>query len=109
MDFANCVGDRSFGPAVEGCRDNFDFTLKFELLFFAIVPSAVFLVLAISRTIFLSREPVVTSWRSWLFAAKLVIVPCGPEPLRLNPAPPLVALQQQHEARGRLRSPLLTV
>ncbi|KAF7548170.1 hypothetical protein G7Z17_g7235 [Cylindrodendrum hubeiense] len=48
MDFANCPADESFGPAVVGCRDDFDFTLKFELLF-TIIPAAIFLVLAIPR------------------------------------------------------------
>ncbi|POR35992.1 Uncharacterized protein TPAR_03804 [Tolypocladium paradoxum] len=106
MDFANCVADPSFGPAVEGCRDSFDFTLKFELLFFAIVPSAIFLVLAIPRTVFLSREPAVTSWRSWLYAARLVILPSGPLCIFLITAlrVSLLVLSTQGTARYTLSS-----
>ena len=37
--------DAVFGPAVEGCRDNFDFTFAFEDYFFSIAPSAILLLL----------------------------------------------------------------
>ncbi|CAH0020515.1 unnamed protein product [Clonostachys rhizophaga] len=38
-----CPSDNTFGPIVHGCRDDFDFTLLFEHLFFTIVPCAVFI------------------------------------------------------------------
>ena len=46
--FESCPpsADGAFGPAVQGCRDDFDFTLAFEDYFFSIVPSAIFLLLA---------------------------------------------------------------
>ncbi|KAJ5772369.1 multidrug resistance protein [Penicillium odoratum] len=41
--------DSSFGPVVSGCRDDFDFTLAFELYFFLIAPAALFLLIAPTR------------------------------------------------------------
>ncbi|CAH0048134.1 unnamed protein product [Clonostachys solani] len=38
-----CPSDDTFGPIVHGCRDDFDFTLLFEHLFFTIVPCAIFI------------------------------------------------------------------
>jgi hypothetical protein len=35
--------DDSFGPTIRGCRDDFDFTWKFEQCFLAIAPSAIML------------------------------------------------------------------
>ncbi|KAF5242417.1 hypothetical protein FANTH_8703 [Fusarium anthophilum] len=32
MDVEGCLSDASFGPFVKGCRGNFDFTLKFEIV-----------------------------------------------------------------------------
>ncbi|EMD87527.1 hypothetical protein COCC4DRAFT_59390 [Bipolaris maydis ATCC 48331] len=73
MDFADCISDKSFGPSVNGCRNGFDFTLKFELLFFATVPSAIFLILAVPRIISLYLQPIIAVWRSWLYASKQAI------------------------------------
>jgi len=56
MDFSGCVEDDSFGPAVHGCRDNFDFTIKFENIFFSITPNSLFIVIALVRIIILSRR-----------------------------------------------------
>jgi len=56
MDFLGCVEDDSFGPAVHGCRDNFDFTIKFENIFFSIIPNSIFIVIALGRIIILSRR-----------------------------------------------------
>ncbi|KAM7197970.1 P-loop containing nucleoside triphosphate hydrolase protein [Naviculisporaceae sp. PSN 640] len=44
-----CPSDREFGPAVSGCRGNFDFTIKFEDIILSLVPSALFFVLAAAR------------------------------------------------------------
>jgi ATP-binding cassette subfamily C (CFTR/MRP) protein 1 len=57
MDFSGCIDDDSFGPTIHGCRDNFDFTIKFENIFFSIIPSSLFIVIALGRTVILSRRP----------------------------------------------------
>ncbi|PYH93315.1 ABC transporter [Aspergillus ellipticus CBS 707.79] len=61
MGSSSCVGDTSFGPIVEGCRGDFDFTLKFENIVLAILPSAVFIALSIPRGILLARKPSMAS------------------------------------------------
>jgi ATP-binding cassette subfamily C (CFTR/MRP) protein 1 len=73
MDFSACADDSSFGPAVQGCRDNFDFTIRFERLFFGIIPASVLIVLGLGRAFTLLRRPtVVTSGGLGLRIAKLV-------------------------------------
>lgn len=42
---ASC-NDAAFGPVVQGCRDDFDFTLAFEQYIFTLVPAVVFLLAA---------------------------------------------------------------
>ncbi|KAK7942741.1 P-loop containing nucleoside triphosphate hydrolase protein [Apiospora aurea] len=59
MSFSTCKNDNLIGPNVSGCRDDFDFTVKFELVVFSVVPSAIFLVLALWRTLHLSRKPTI--------------------------------------------------
>ncbi|KAF5966025.1 fumonisin cluster-ABC transporter [Fusarium bulbicola] len=49
MDFEGCPSDASFGPFVKGCRGDFDFTLKFELIIFFIAPSCLFTALTFVR------------------------------------------------------------
>ena len=61
MDFAGCLDDESFGPAVRGCRDDFDFTLKFEKIFFALIPASIFIALSLSRIVYLARKPAIVS------------------------------------------------
>ncbi|KAK0666398.1 putative multidrug resistance-associated protein [Cercophora samala] len=56
MDFASCIDDASFGPSVQGCRGDFDFTLKFEKIFFAIIPAAIFIVISLPRIVQLYRK-----------------------------------------------------
>lgn len=41
--------DDAFGPAVKGCRDDFDFTLRFEQYFFVIAPSVAMLLAGLAR------------------------------------------------------------
>ncbi|KAJ3492561.1 hypothetical protein NLG97_g5309 [Lecanicillium saksenae] len=41
-----CINDGSLGPAVQGCRGDFDFTQKFEQVVFSLIPTAAFLVLS---------------------------------------------------------------
>jgi hypothetical protein len=48
--------DSAFGPVVNGCRDNFDFTFAFGQYFFSIVPSLILLLAAPFRLRFLSRK-----------------------------------------------------
>ena len=42
---ASC-NDAALGPVVQGCRDDFDFTLAFEQYIFTLVPAVVFLLVA---------------------------------------------------------------
>ncbi|XXG97918.1 hypothetical protein Hte_004234 [Hypoxylon texense] len=57
MDFSGCLNDESFGPTVQGCRGDFDFTLMFEKIFFALIPSAVFIAICLPRVVYLVRKP----------------------------------------------------
>ncbi|KAI0508944.1 P-loop containing nucleoside triphosphate hydrolase protein [Xylaria bambusicola] len=67
-------GDRSFGPGVQdGCRGGFDFTVHFEELILAILPAAVFLLLAPFRTFALFRRRIIAR-KDTLYAAKLVTI-----------------------------------
>ncbi|KAH8912436.1 putative ABC multidrug transporter [Coniochaeta sp. PMI_546] len=55
-----CQNDGAvIGPTVIGCRDDFDFTVAFEESFFAITPSACFIVLALARIWYLHSKPAV--------------------------------------------------
>lgn len=47
--------DGAFGPAVVGCRGNFDFTITFEQYFFSLTPSVLLLLIAPWRLRILSR------------------------------------------------------
>ncbi|KAI1762775.1 P-loop containing nucleoside triphosphate hydrolase protein [Hypoxylon sp. FL1150] len=57
MDFSGCLNDESFGPTVQGCRGDFDFTIMFEKIFFALIPSAVFVAICLPRIVYLIRNP----------------------------------------------------
>ncbi|KAI0404995.1 putative ATP-binding cassette transporter [Xylaria palmicola] len=48
--------DKSFGPAVPECRRPFDFTLLFGELFFRLLPSALFLAVAVMRIAVLAKR-----------------------------------------------------
>ncbi len=61
MDFAGCADDSSFGPSVHGCRGGFDFTLRFEQIFFSILPSSLFIVLGLLRVWSLLRRSCVVN------------------------------------------------
>ncbi|GKT51184.1 ABC transporter fum19 [Colletotrichum spaethianum] len=54
---SRCLNDDSLGPGVQGCRGDFDFTLRFERIFLAIIPAAVFAALSLPRIAYLSRKP----------------------------------------------------
>lgn len=69
-----CHNDSFFGPAVTGCRGNFDFTIFFEATILSILPSALFILLAPWRFWQLkSRSCVVTGQALWYSKA----VSCG--------------------------------
>lgn len=70
-----CASDAAFGPVVQGCRGDFDFTLKFEKIILSILPSAVFIALSLPRGIFLARKAKVVDGE--LFKViKIVCSPC---------------------------------
>ncbi|KAF3810805.1 ABC transporter FUM19 [Colletotrichum gloeosporioides] len=68
------LSDQSFGPRVHPECRSFDFTLQFEDILFACIPSAVFILLAPTRIVHLLRQPTAFAVRSWLLLAKLVIL-----------------------------------
>ncbi|KAI5464884.1 P-loop containing nucleoside triphosphate hydrolase protein [Mariannaea sp. PMI_226] len=57
MSSTLCINDGAFGPGVQGCRGDFDFTQKFERIFFSIIPASVFIAAAITRVAVLSQRP----------------------------------------------------
>ncbi|KAJ4856963.1 ABC transporter domain-containing protein [Trichoderma breve] len=76
MDYSGCPDDASFGPSVHGCRRrDFDFTLKFESIFFSILPAAIFILLAVIRLVWLRREPVIAKGRVFQLAKLGLIAP----------------------------------
>lgn len=72
MEFSGCSNDDSIGPAVEGCRGDFDFTIKFEKVFFTLIPTSVFIAVCLPRFLYLVRRPVIVHGGKYLRAAKLV-------------------------------------
>ncbi|OAA53807.1 ABC transporter, transmembrane domain, type 1 [Niveomyces insectorum RCEF 264] len=73
MDFSGCRNDDTFGPTVRGCRGDFDFTIKFEQLFLAIIPPSVFVAVALPRLVYLWRQPAIVSG-ALLRTAKLICI-----------------------------------
>lgn len=63
--------DRVFGPAIQGCRSDFDFTLLFQDSVLGILPSSVLIILAAARLVFLARRHAVASLK-WLYHSKIV-------------------------------------
>ncbi|KAI2464664.1 ABC multidrug transporter [Annulohypoxylon bovei var. microspora] len=61
MLFSACVNtnDQSLGPNVLGCRGDFDFTVKFEQLFFSLAPAAIFILASPWRIALLVRRPTI--------------------------------------------------
>lgn len=57
MSSMSCLNDESFGPAVRGCRSDFDFTQKFERVLFSVVPASIFILVAGARVLHLARKP----------------------------------------------------
>ncbi|KAK3325989.1 P-loop containing nucleoside triphosphate hydrolase protein [Apodospora peruviana] len=73
MDFSGCLNDDSLGPAVEGCRGDFDFTIKFEKIFMSIIPSAIFVAVSLPRIVQLHRRPAIIGG-ALLRSAKLTTI-----------------------------------
>lgn len=67
-----CQNDNTFGPFVQGCRDEFDFTLLFEETVFSIVPSACFLTLSAYRIWRMQGKPTSVGGNLILRCSKLV-------------------------------------
>lgn len=65
-----CLNDFDFGPTVRGCRDDFDFTQFFERTVLWSLPSAVFILAALLRLVYIYRKPKV------VLAARLQQVKC---------------------------------
>lgn len=63
--------DDAFGPFIDGCRQNFDFTLLFEQSILTIVPSIVLLILTPLRLLQLYRSNAKTL-PNRIYTAKLV-------------------------------------
>ncbi|KAG9253072.1 ABC transporter [Emericellopsis atlantica] len=63
-----CLNDNTFGPAVRGCRGDFDFTQRFEEIVLALVPAAILIGLGLVRCSVLLRQPKVIEGRlfQWL-------------------------------------------
>lgn len=53
---STCLNDDSFGPGVQGCRGDFDFTQKFERIFLSIIPTVVFVAATFARVAVLSQR-----------------------------------------------------
>ncbi|KAF3352357.1 Protein BCP1 [Verticillium dahliae VDG1] len=64
----SCLNDDTFGPIVRGCRDDFDFTLRFQRIILAMVPATFFLALSIPRAIWLSQQPRIVSGVAFQYA-----------------------------------------
>ncbi|KAK1624485.1 ABC transporter [Colletotrichum phormii] len=71
MSCQGTLGDRSFGPRVDHQCRSFDFTLFFEDVFFACLPSGLLLLLAPASFIGLSRRRIVSTLHSKLSHGKL--------------------------------------
>ncbi|KID70390.1 ABC transporter FUM19 [Metarhizium brunneum] len=80
---STCLGDNSIGPAVVGCRGDFDFTITFEETILSILPSACFIFLATPRLWVLSKRQNTkvkrhaTQWLKSAFLVALVALNLG--------------------------------
>ncbi|KAH8761640.1 ATPase-like protein [Diaporthe sp. PMI_573] len=63
--FSECLGDGGFGPAVHGCRSDFDFTIKFELIVFSLLCTSIFIAISALRIVHLRTKPVIVATSSW--------------------------------------------
>lgn len=56
-----CLNDAAFGPTVQGCRGNFDFTMEFEMIFLDALPTSVFIIIFLTRIAYLATQRTVAS------------------------------------------------
>jgi hypothetical protein len=77
MATVNCISiDQTFGPWAQSCRGGLDFTFLFEDAILGILPSCLFIILAVLRIFQLRKEKIKVNTRlSWLLAAKQVRLP----------------------------------
>lgn len=68
------TADERFGPAVQDCRGDFDFTVAFEQSLFAILPASLLIIAAPLRLRHLRRSPRVVAGGGALRLAKLAAV-----------------------------------
>ncbi|KAH6626589.1 ABC transporter type 1, transmembrane domain-containing protein [Chaetomium sp. MPI-SDFR-AT-0129] len=68
-----CLNDDAFGPAVRGCRGDFDFTLHFEQVFFTLLPASLFVVVSLARMVHLWRKRVMVGG-VWLRCGKMIAI-----------------------------------
>ena len=74
--FTKCTWDNTFGPVVQGCRSDFDFTMTFERIIFSITPACAFLAGSLLRvTIIIRRSKESHNRYPVLLTAKLVRYP----------------------------------
>lgn len=81
MEFSGCLNDAELGPAVQGCRDDFDFTLRFEKIFLSTLPAAIFVALSVPRIVFLVRRPKIARGLVWRIAKQVRLAPAAPSRL----------------------------
>jgi len=75
--------ETSFGPSVDPCRRQFDFTLLFEEAIFQLLPSCILILAGLVRLIALRKRPSKVGWGP-LHTLKLVEYPLNPMPRRFQ-------------------------
>jgi hypothetical protein len=70
-DMCSITDEDQFGPVVNNCAHDFDFTLLFEEVFFSISLSAIFIVV-IAVSFFYSRQQKVKLRTGWIVIGKLI-------------------------------------
>lgn len=94
MDFSGCLNDDSIGPTVQGCRGDFDFTVKFEKIFLDLIPTVVFIAICLPRIVYLARKPGIVGGPA-LRRAKLVRLLIRNYNWAVTLAHPVIQLEQQ--------------
>ncbi|KAJ3497544.1 hypothetical protein NLG97_g1819 [Lecanicillium saksenae] len=77
----SCRNENSFGPAVEGCRGDFDFTAFFEQVVFTLLPACAFVPLSAASIFSLLKRPAVV--QAALFSHFKLAITCVNAILRL--------------------------
>ncbi len=72
---SGCLNDDSFGPHVQGCRDDFDFTFRFEHIFLSILPASIFVAVSLTRSVILIRRPRVVGGNAFGLAKLVCFLP----------------------------------